>query len=75
MTEATTFAQDKLEELRVTSWNSLIPGADKVTSATGINYDRTWAITNATSNLRNITVTITWNNKLNSICFVSAISQ
>jgi type IV pilus assembly protein PilV len=77
MTEATTLAQDKLEQLRVTSWGGLLSGEyqDKVTTATGIEYTRVWKITNATDNLRNITVIVTWNSGSNSTRFVSAISQ
>ncbi len=77
MTEATTLAQDKLEELRVTSWGDLLSGEyqDKVTTATGIEYTRIWNIANATDNLRNVTVTVTWNSGSNSTRFVSAISQ
>src|SRR4030042_4432202 len=42
MSEATTFAQDMLERLRVSPWANVMSGADQVTGSTGINYDRNW---------------------------------
>lgn len=77
VTEATTFAQDRLEELRATPWVNLISGADIRTGSTGINYTRTWTVaTNVPGNLRTITMTITWNDKTShSISLLSAITQ
>jgi hypothetical protein len=37
ITEAATFAQDKLEELRAISWVSIVPGSDKKMGSRGIN--------------------------------------
>jgi len=81
MTEATTFAQDTLERLRVTPWTNLLPGGpypDPVMGATsGISYTRTWTVApNADDTLRTITVTVTWDDGIHhSISFVSAITQ
>jgi type IV pilus modification protein PilV len=77
MTEATTFAQDTLEHLRVTPWANLVPGADVITGATGINYNRAWNVaTDADGNLRTITVNVTWNDGIShSISFLSAVTQ
>lgn len=44
MTEAATFAQDKLEELRVTPWANIVSGNDVTQGATGINYNRSWNV-------------------------------
>jgi len=78
MTEATTFAQDTLERLRVIPWANLVTGAEPATiGATGITYTRTYTVApNADDSLRTITVTVTWNDGIDhSISFVSAISQ
>ena len=77
MTEAATFAQDKLEELRAGPWIFLVNGNDNKTGATGANYTRTWTVaTNAASNLRTITMTVAWTDKANhQIQFLSAIGQ
>ncbi|MBM4348620.1 MAG: prepilin-type N-terminal cleavage/methylation domain-containing protein [Deltaproteobacteria bacterium] len=81
LTEAATFAQDKLEELRVTQWGNINGGADVRTGATGINYARTWTVaTNAIvpptpePELRTVTITINWNDGINrSISLFSTI--
>jgi prepilin-type N-terminal cleavage/methylation domain-containing protein len=44
MTEAATFAQDKLEELRVTRWTNIVSGNDTVQGSTGIQYNRSWNV-------------------------------
>jgi prepilin-type N-terminal cleavage/methylation domain-containing protein len=77
MTEAATFAQDKLEEFIVTPWANLVSGADTRAGATGINYTRTWTIvTNGPGNLRTVTLTINWNDKIShSIQLLSVIAQ
>ena len=68
MTEAATFAQDRLEELKVTPWANLVSGTDMRTGSTGIDYTRTWTVaTNAIvpptpePTLRSVTITINWN--------------
>lgn len=78
MTEATTFAQDTLEQLRVTPWAGLIAGNDwRRGDQSGIRYNRTWTVApNADDTLRTITVTVTWSDSIDhSISFVSAITQ
>ena len=76
LTEATTFAQDRLEELRATAWNNIVSGADTRTGANGIVYTRTWTVaTNVGGNLRTIAITINWNDKgPHSISVLSAIN-
>lgn len=77
MTEAATFAQDKLEELRASSWVAITPGSDKINSdyTRGMDYTRNWnVVTNG--NLRTITVTINWTDQTNhSVRFLSIITQ
>jgi type IV pilus assembly protein PilV len=82
VTEAATFAQDKLEELRVTSWGNLPPfsGSDQRSGSTGINYTRNWSVNpnppSLNDTLRTITITVTWNDRVNhSIRLLSVISQ
>ena len=61
MTEAATFAQDKLEQLRAAPWASIIAGADTAVGATGISYARSWAVTdNPSGDQRWVTITINW---------------
>ena len=77
MTEAVTFAQDKLEELKVNSWDSIISGADQETGPTGINYTRTWKVLEKeTRNLKTVSVTIDWNDRVDhSISLFTVISR
>jgi hypothetical protein len=77
MTEAATFAQDKLEELRGVSWVTITPGSDKM-SSNGMDFSRNWRVTpNPTNgNLKEIAVTINWNDKTShSIRLLSILSQ
>jgi prepilin-type N-terminal cleavage/methylation domain-containing protein len=67
MTEAATFAQDKLEQLRASPWTGIINGADTVTTAipgapgTGISYFRSWTVdANPTGDQRWVTITMNW---------------
>jgi len=61
LTEAATFAQDKLEQLRAAPWASILTGADTRTGSTGINYSRSWAVADtAGGDQRWITITINW---------------
>ena len=65
ITEAATFAQEKLEEFRAIGWEKIIPntsGIDYPDGATGIVYTRNWRVTPnpANGNLKEITVTINW---------------
>ncbi len=68
ITEAATFAQDKLEELRATPWNNLaLAGKDYPESSSKVGYTRTWTVQpNAPSpddKVRTISVTVTWNDR------------
>lgn len=67
MTEAATFAQDQLENLKVSSWDNVITGNDVRQGSTGINYTRNWVVipNGAPPNdtIKEITITISWNDK------------
>jgi type IV pilus assembly protein PilV len=77
MTEAATFAQDKLEELRMSRWENTVSGSDQKKGSTGINYSRNWTITETeTGDLRTITLTINWSDRFShSIRFFSVIAR
>jgi len=80
LTEATTMAQDKLEEFKATPWTRLLPttsgpSTDQRKSSTGINFARTWTIVE-NGNLKTITLTVSWADRINhSIRLLSAISR
>jgi len=86
MTEAATLAQDKLEELRVLSWND-IPlnqtSSDLPFGRPGAQYDRRWtAVLGPNSpappndNEKRITVTVNWNDGIaRSINFLSVVTR
>lgn len=77
MTEAATFAQDKLEELRAMRWEDIPEGtsSDQKSGSTGINYERSWNVaTNGV--LKTITISINWQDRTNhSIKVTSVLSQ
>ncbi len=75
MTEAATLAQDKLEELRSLSWNTITPGGDEKTGSMGTKYTRTWRV-ETEGNLKTIEVTINWDDQTShSIKLLSLITQ
>ncbi|MGQ9645236.1 MAG: type IV pilus modification PilV family protein [Thermodesulfobacteriota bacterium] len=77
MTEAATFAQDKLEELRAIRWEDLQDGdhADQQSGSTGINYARSWNVVTEGS-LKTITINVSWNDHTShSIRVTSVLSQ
>ena len=78
ITEAATFAQDKLEELRGHRWDVIVPNTwstDQRLGSTGIIYTRNWnAIQNGS--LKTITIQINWADRTNhSIRYLSVICQ
>ena len=77
MTEAATFAQDKLEELRAIRWHDISDGAgsDQKSGSTGVNYLRNWGVT-TNGDLKTITLTVNWQDRINhSIRLISVLSQ
>ena len=77
ITEAVTFAQDQLEQLRVTQWANIVTGTDTTppVGSTGIVYNRTWNVV-VNGNVRTVTITISWNDRINhTINLISAIAQ
>ena len=77
MTEAATFAQDKLEELRAIKWENLIDGnnTDQRGGSTGINFTRNWNVT-TNGSLKTIMINVNWNDRTShSIRLVSVLAQ
>jgi type IV pilus assembly protein PilV len=77
MTEAATFAQDKLEELRAIKWENLSDGnyTDQQDVLTGITYTRNWNVT-TNGSLKTITISVNWNDRTShSIKLISVLSQ
>lgn len=78
ITEAATFAQDRLEEFRVTPWANVVTGTDPTPpgpprGSTGIFYTRTWNVV-TTGNIKTVTITISWNDRVDhSFNLISAI--
>lgn len=59
VTEATTFAQDKMEELRTMDWNVLQDGNDSIDGAQGIQYQRTWTVVPA-GKMKTVDLAVSW---------------
>jgi prepilin-type N-terminal cleavage/methylation domain-containing protein len=77
ITEAATFAQDKLEELSATKWININDGnhTDQKNGSTGIGYTRNWQVT-TNSGLKTVTITINWIDRTShSIRLVSVLAQ
>lgn len=82
MTEAVTFGQDKLEELRITRRDLIVSDNDEVQGSTGVPYRRSWTISTLpnptpppTDLQKAITLTVSWNQGKNSIRLLSLISD
>jgi type IV pilus assembly protein PilV len=80
MTEASTFAQDRLEQLRVSPWAGVASGNDTIQGSTGITYTRTWTVTpNTNGDQRWVSITLTWTdptkNSNHSMRLLSVIAQ
>jgi len=77
ITEAATFAQDRLEELRAIPWNNIVVGStsDQKNGSTGITYLR-HLDTQENGNLKTITITVNWVDRTNhSLRVTSAMTQ
>jgi len=60
VTEATTFAQDKMEELRTVDWNGLQDGNDTISGFQGIQYQRAWTVVPA-GTMKTVNLAVSWN--------------
>ena len=82
ITEAATFTQDKLEELRSTPWVAITSGSDRI-SVNGMDFARNWTIVpNAIvapytePTLNTITISINWNDQTShTMRVISAIAN
>ena len=86
ITEASTLAQDKLEEFRATHWEDIQvtpsghPDTDPVDripkGSTGIVYTRNWEVKLENGNVKKIAVTVNWKDRTDhSIRLTSLISK
>jgi len=61
MAEAVIFAQDKFEEFRVISGDTMLSGCDEKIGSGGINFQRNWNVAiSPDDNSRIITLNVTW---------------
>ena len=82
ITEAATVAQDKLEELRATSWVAITAGSDRI-NMNGMNFNRNWTIVPNSivapytePTLNTITIVVNWNDQTNhTMRVISAIAN
>ncbi|MEI9478729.1 MAG: prepilin-type N-terminal cleavage/methylation domain-containing protein [Deltaproteobacteria bacterium] len=77
ITEASTLAQDRLEELRAVQWDNIPVGAvsDQRNGSTGINYVRNLNV-QQNGNLKTATLTINWMDRTShSIRLLSVMAQ
>jgi len=82
ITEAVTFAQGQLEELRVASWavgSNMDIGAhnSNITGSSGIPYALNWTVAqNLSGTIRTVTISVNWNDGVaRTFTIVSAITQ
>jgi len=80
LTEAVTFAQQRLEELRVAPYNTIVtPGAPVTQTGvpSGTNYTINWIVVpNADNSLRRVTMTVNWDDgTAHSISIVTVIKN
>jgi hypothetical protein len=80
LTEAVTFAQQRLEELRVAPYNTIVTSGAPVTQTgvpSGINYRINWTVVpNAGDSLRRVTMTVNWNDRVDhSISIVTVVKN
>lgn len=79
ITEAATFAQDKLEEFRTAPWDSIgaNPLNDSKVGSNGITFTRNWTVvTSADGNLKTVTLNVNWTDRTDhSIRLICAINK
>jgi len=62
MTQASIYGQDKIEELKNTSYSSVVTAADTVTSSNGVTFNRSWTVATDSPypDSKTITLTVSW---------------
>lgn len=81
LTEAATLAQDKLEELRATNWESIIPNSmntELFQIRPGFQYTRNWIarLNGANPDIKEIEITINWTDMTtHSLRFFSVLAK
>jgi type IV pilus modification protein PilV len=59
VTEASTFAQSKFEELKLANYSDIVTGQDNIEGSTKTNFTRRWAVTDNGSS-KTVICTISW---------------
>ena len=59
ITEASTFAQSKFEELKLSNYSVIVSGQDNIEGSTKINFTRRWVVTDNGSS-KTVICTISW---------------
>jgi prepilin-type N-terminal cleavage/methylation domain-containing protein len=72
VTEATTFAQDKMEELRTVDWNALQDGNDSISGSQGIQYQRSWTVV-PTGKMKTINLAVNWNDDFDHLIQITSV--
>lgn len=82
ITEAATYAQDQLERLRITPWDTInnawvdSSGKKETTTPSGITYSRTLNVVQTTPTVKTVTITVNWTDQMaRSFSLVSSILQ
>jgi len=72
VTEATTFAQDKMEELRTVDWNTLQDGNDVIGGSQGIQYQRAWTVV-PTGKMKTVDLGVSWDDGNNHLLRITSV--
>ncbi|MFB0508419.1 MAG: prepilin-type N-terminal cleavage/methylation domain-containing protein [Thermodesulfobacteriota bacterium] len=72
VTEATTFAQDKMEQLRTMDWNVLQDGNDSIDGAQGMQYQRTWTVV-PTGKMKTVNLAVSWNDGSDHLLRITSV--
>ncbi len=62
VTQASIYGQDKIEEIKNTTYASVTNGNDTITSGNGVTYSRTWTVTvdSPYTGSKTVNLTVSW---------------
>jgi type IV pilus assembly protein PilV len=77
MTEAITLARDKIEDLKKDEWDNLAAGNynDTPPAVRGINYARNWTVGAPASQMKEVTVTVSWDNGNHQVSLATTLAN
>ena len=73
MTEAITFARDKVEDMKQDDWDNVVSGSDTQV-ARGISYARNWQV-QTSANTKQLTVTVSWDNGNHQVSLATTLAD